>query len=161
MTSLLETSWRSDRALASLEADLIRQARDLYRLGFKCISPSQMSAFGELLRSASNRTAARQRAKEWMAKQLEKLRQEEKRKGKPRSWLASPEGGSAASLGEELLAWIDDERYLGENPPQDLDRLEALRRFWARLHGFYRYEVETETEMPLTALDFTEGGEPR
>ncbi len=161
MTSLLETSWRSDRALASLEVDLIRQARNLYRLGFKCISPSQMSAFGELLRTAPNRTEAQRFAEDWMAKQLKKLREEEKRKGKPKSWLASPEGGAAASLGEELLAWIKNDRYLGDKPPEDLDRMDALLRFWTRLHGLYRYEVETKGEMPLTALDLMEGGEPR
>ena len=159
MTTLLEKSLRSDRALASVEEVLIERARELYRLGFKCLSPSQMSAFGELLRTAPSRVEAQKCAESWMKTQLDKLREEEKRKGKPRSWLAPATGGGAASLGEELLAWIEKDRYLGETPPADLDRLDALRRFWGRLHGLYRYEVETKGEMLLLALDLKERGE--
>ncbi|HEX9945765.1 MAG TPA: hypothetical protein VGG03_27470 [Thermoanaerobaculia bacterium] len=166
MTALLEKALRSDRALAMAEERLIRRARELYRLGFSPanLAPSQMAAVGELLCTASNRKGAQAAIETWMSNQLKKLREEAERKGKkPRSWLVPPgPGGSTGSLGEELLAWIKDDAYLGEPLAGDLDRLGALRRFWERLHGFYRYENETGGEMPLSALDLQEeGGEPR
>jgi hypothetical protein len=165
VTSLLEKSLRSDQALASVEETLIRRARELQRLGFSApeISPSQMAAFGELLRTSTDFPGAQSAARKWMERQLEKLQEEEKRKGKRRSWLLAPAaGGSTESRGRELLAWIEDERYLGDPPTEDLNRLEALRRFWERLHGLYRYENETGEEMPLPALDLQDkGGAPR
>lgn len=159
----LETALRSSRALAAIEEDLIARARELYRLGFSCkaIAPAQMSAFGELLRTASNRDEALAATEGWMRGQLAKLKDEAERR-KPRSWFQSPAGGTEPSLGAELMAWIREERFLGDSPDPDLDRLAALRRFWERLHGLYRYEAETEGEMPLPALDLQEkGDEPR
>lgn len=165
MTATLETALGSDRSLAALEDSLIRRARELYRLGFKpeTLSPSQMSAVGELLRTASSHKQAQDAIEGWMGRQLAKLREEEKRKGKPRSWLVHPgPGGTTPSLGEELLAWMSGDRFLEGEPPQGLDRLAALRRFWERLHGFYRFENEVGGEMPLAALDPQEKkGEPR
>ena len=165
MTALLEKTLRSDRALASMEEALIARARELYRRGFTPgnIAAAQMSAFGELLRTASNREEAREATETWMHGQLAKLQEEANRKGKRRSWYFKPApGGTEDSLGAELLAWLRNDRYLGDSPPADLDRLDALRRFWERLHGLYRYEVETQGEMPLPALDLQEkGDEPR
>lgn len=162
MTALLEKTLRSDRALASMEESLIARARELYRLGFspRDIAAAQMAAFGELLRTASNRGEARETTERWMHNQLAKLQEEADRKGKRRSWVLSPgPGGTEDSLGAELLAWLRNDRYLGDSPPVDLDRLDALRRFWERLHGFYRYEVETQAEMPLPALDLQKKGD--
>ena len=159
----LEVALRSSRALAAVEEKLIARARDLYRLGFSCeaIAPAQMSAFGELLRAASNRDEALAATEGWMRGQLEKLKDEADRK-KPRSWFQAPAGGTEASLGAELMAWVREERFLGDSPDPDLDRLAALRRFWERFHGLYRYEAETRGEMPLPALDLQEkGDEPR
>lgn len=162
MTALLEKILRSDRALASIEEALIARARELYRLGFtpRNIAAAQMAAFGELLRTASNREEARKTAETWMHGQLAKLQEEANRKDRRRSWHVKPgAGGAEDSLGAELLAWLGNDRYLGDSPSPDLDRLDALRRFWERLHGLYRYEAETEGEMPLPALDLQEKGD--
>jgi hypothetical protein len=159
VTSLLEKALRSDLALASLEELLIRKARELYRLGFtlRNIAPSQMAAVDELLAIASSRADAERRVKTWMTGQLDKLQEEKKRTREARSWLKLPEpGGSEESLGKELLTWISGDSYLGEEQPGHLDRLDALRRFWARLYGLYRYEVETKQDMPLSTLDLLE-----
>jgi hypothetical protein len=159
----LETALRSSRALAAIEEDLIARARELYRLGFSCksIAPAQMSAFGELLRTASNRDAALAATEGWMRGQLDKLKEEAERR-KPRSWFLSPTGGTEHSLGAELMEWIREERFLEDSPDPDLDRLAALRRFWERFHGLYRYEAVIKGEMPLPALNPQEkGDEPR
>jgi hypothetical protein len=159
----LERALRSGRALAAIEEDLIARARELYRLGFSCatIAPAQMSAFGEILRTASNREEALAATDRWMQGQLKKLEDEADRR-RPRSWFQAPAGGTEPSLGTELMAWIRDERFLGESPDPDLDRLVVLRRFWERFHGLYRYEAEIQGEMPLPALDLQEkGDEPR
>jgi hypothetical protein len=34
----------------------------------------------------------------------------------------------------------------------DLDRLDALQRFWSRFHGLYRYQAEMQHGMPLQSL---------
>lgn len=156
MTSLLERTWKSDQALAAVEQALIARARELYRMGFspENLTPSQMNGAAELLRTATDRKAAQTAVEEWMTRQLAKLRDDEKRKNQRRSWLVKPgAGGVTDSLGDELLAWLEGDRFLGSPWPEDLDRLEALCRFWERLHGFYRYEAETGTELPLAALD--------
>lgn len=159
MNDPLRRSLAADLALAGLEERLIERARGLQRLGFSSgtIAPSQMNAVGEILRTAASHEQALAELGRWMANQLEKLRKEEERKRSRSSWRLQPRpGGSADCLGEELLAWVSREIYLNdldEEALQGLDRLSALQRFWARFHGFYRYEDETGEPMPLAALD--------
>ena len=87
----------------------------------------------------------------WMENQLEKLREREKRDNKKRAWLVEARGGQPGeSLGEALMRWISGESYLPAELPEGLDRLAALRRFWARFDGLHRYPCEMEEPMPLT-----------
>jgi hypothetical protein len=155
MTALLEKTLRSDRALASLEEALIVRAQEHRR-----------RADGRVRRVAPHRIPPGRGAGSHRKVDARATREAEGR-GRPQKQAAllvcAPgEGGAEDSLGAELLAWIGNDRYLGDSPPADLDRLDALRRFWERLHGLYRYEVETQGEMPLSALDLQEkGDEPR
>lgn len=145
----------ADVALAKLEDRLIGKARDLCRLGFtpQNLSPSQMMAVGECLRGSGTLNEAKQRTTDFLQKQMEKLTTKAERTGKPpTSWAISVTvGGAKETLGAMLMQWITGEKYLSDpaKPPADLDHLEALQRFWSRLHGLYRYEVEVRESMPL------------
>lgn len=147
----LEQALRSDAALARLEEHLIKSAWNLYALGFEpgTPRPAQMSAVEEIIRLAPDHRSAVKSVQEWMDRQLEKLRERMERDGQ-RSWLVNPRGGNPGeSLGETLKRWLAGELYLPEEIPEDLDRLAALRRFWARFHGLHRYHVEMKAPMPL------------
>ncbi len=155
----LEKALRSELALAAAgqRTALIRRARELYRLGFvpAKVTPSQMNAVGELIRRAATFDQASSAVESWMAHALETLEGRRRRSGKARSWLL-PAGGGGESLGRTLVVWIVEQRYLEGKAPADLDRRSALRIFWQRFHGFYRYHAETGGEMPLAGLDLEE-----
>lgn len=159
----LQKVYESDAALALLDEDLIRRARELYALGFDPnVRRAQMSALGDLIRTARNHGEAVLSVRAWMENQLDKLRERERRDRK-RSWLVDAEGSEPdESLGEALVRWISGEVYLPAPVPEGLDRLAALRRFWARFDGLHRYECELEEAMPLTvpAAPREEGGRP-
>ena len=159
----LEKVYESSAALARLDEELIRNARELYALGFdRNLTRAQMSAVGEKIRAASSHQKAIADVRTWMKGQLEKLRERERRDRK-RSWLVEARGGEPdESLGEALLRWISGEVYLPASVPEGLDRLAALRRFWSRFDGLHRYECEMKEAMPLTvpAAPQEEGGRP-
>jgi hypothetical protein len=113
-----------------------------------------MAAVGDHILRAPSLAQAQDRVKSFLSKQLDKLTAQAERTGKPTSWALTPETGTGEkTLGQTLIRWIVEEKYLeGKEAPKDLDRLEALRRFWSRVHGLYRYEAEMEQGMPLQHL---------
>jgi hypothetical protein len=154
MNDLLEARLRSELALlaSQRQVDLIRKAHTLYGLGFRPeqVSASQMASVGELIRRAETFDKAAAQVGSWMANNLAKLRARRARTNRVESWLISPKGGQAESLGDLLVDWIVKQRFLEpEPPPEELDRLEALRQFWGRFHGLYRFQAETGRQMPL------------
>ncbi len=159
MSGRLEAALRSDLALLSRRRQerLIHRARELYGFGFehKHIRPSQMAAVGELIRRAASFEEAAKSVGGWMGKTLKKLEARRDRTGKVESWLrpASLDPFKGTILGQLLIEWITDQRYLEHEPPPDLDRLAALHQFWDRFHGLYRYRVEMGEEMPLHEQD--------
>ena len=159
----LQEVYESDAALAGLDEDLIRRAQELHTLGFDPkLRRAQMSALGERIRTASSHDEAVRSVRAWMENQLRKLRERERR-DKKRSWLVEAGGGEPGeSLGEALVRWISGEVYLSTPVPEGLDRLAALRRFWARFDGLHRHHCEMEEAMPLTvpATPREEGGRP-
>lgn len=145
MSQDLETALRADLALLELEAELIRRAFDLYSRGFvpKVLSASQMSALGELLRQAQSVETAVAAVSKWLGAQMRKLEARCKRTGRSESWFSPARGEDPqATLGATLDQYLAQESYLPDEPSEDLDRLAALRRFWARFHGLYRYHHE-------------------
>lgn len=153
MNDLLEARLRSDLALltSQRQVDLIHKAHTLYGFGFKPkqIRASQMASVGELIRRAETFDKAAGQVESWMANNLDKLRARSERTGKVESWLIPPQGDQAASLGDLLVDWIVSQRFLEPEPPPELDRLEALRQFWDRFHGLYRFQTEMGREMRL------------
>lgn len=155
MNKILEQALRSDLALTSLENDLLQQARILYQMGFtpENLSSSQMAAVAECIYTASNCETAKGRVKKFLTNQLNKLKAKAERSGKATSWaLPRPTGGGGETLGQTLMQWIENEKYLEQQLPANLNRLEALRYFWSRFHGLYRYQAEMQQDMPLQSL---------
>lgn len=152
MNKSLEQALRSDLALTSVEDNLLQQARILYQMGFTPVnlSSSQMAAVAELIHTASNYETARARVKKFLTDQLNKLIAKAERSGKATSWALSPSTrASGESLGQTLIQWIEDEKYLEECSRENLNRLAALQYFWSRFHGLYRYQSEMKQIMPL------------
>lgn len=152
----LQHKFDADQALATQQDDMLARTRSLYRLGLtpRSITPSQMTAVGELIRTATSFVDATQRTTAWLDNQLGKLKAVEERGGKRTSWRLPPRGvGDVQSLGETLKHWIAEERYLAESVPATLDRLVALQHFWDTLYTMYRYEVAMKHEMALPYLD--------
>jgi hypothetical protein len=165
MSEPLEAALSGDLALAAIERDLLRRARDLHRLGFRreVLRPAQMAAVAESIRAATDQPAAVAAVGKWMQAQLGKLRAKVERGERPSSWLVAPEGAAAGeageSLGATLLLWLAAERYLPADLAPGLDRLRALQRFWAYFHGLYRYRAEIGEPMALHVLDLEREGE--
>lgn len=141
-------------ARADFEGHLIRKAQGFYRMGFVPvnISASQMAAVAERIRTASTHGDAVEKTNEFLRKQIEKLEAKVKRGGKPASWMKSVEDGTT-TLGKALIDCVTKEEYLKDFAGEAADRLDALQRFWSRLHGFYRYEAATKKEMDLECVD--------
>lgn len=160
MSDSLQTALRADLALLHLEDHLLHRARELYARGFAppAVSPSQMAAVGEILRAAESLDDARAGVGNWLDAQMKKLEARSKRTGRAQSWLRPAEGpgpdtSTDVTLGEALRRTLSEEPWLGDEPPEELDRLAALRRFWHRFHGLYRYEDEAEEPMKLRDPD--------
>jgi hypothetical protein len=152
MTHALQDALRSDLALAGHEEHLIRQAWTLYQLGLKPknITPSQMAALGERIRTATSVEQAQQVVTQWIEDQLTKLQEQVKRGRPPSSWCVPPSPGAGAeTLGRTVIQWVAGESYLPTPSPAELGRLEALQRFWDRLYDLYRYEAAMQQEMQL------------
>lgn len=156
MSAELERVLCSDLALAGLEEHLIRWAEVLYRMEFNKprITPSQMAAVGECIRRAANHSKAKEQVIGFLSNQMKKLEAKVKRGGKPESWALEPmTGGGKNTLGDTLMDWVKETRYLEGAPKvEHLDTLAALQRFWSRFHGLYRYEAEIGKAMPLQEL---------
>lgn len=147
----LEKALNSDLALLALEKHLIRRAGVLYRMGFSCISASQMAAVAERIYSASTYEEARDRVIKFLTDQLNKFRAKVERGRQPTSWASRlSTGGGEETLGQTLSHWVEKEQFLqGKEMPKNLDRLAALQRFWSRFYGRYRYRAEMGHDMPL------------
>lgn len=165
MSLALANALPADIALTSLDETIIRRARTLYVMGFApgahsraAISAAQMAAVEERIRVAESLAHAKQSVKGFLFDQIEKLQHQAERSGKlPTSWAGPPQtGGGLVTLGDTLRQWIVEEKYLGDKIPAGLDRLQALRRFWERFHGLYRYQAVIGQMMPLESV---RGGE--
>lgn len=155
MSEGLQETLRSDSVLVTLEDHLIQRAGVLYRMGFfpHRISSSQMSTVGERIRTAPSLTEAKENVDTFLGQQLKKLTAQAERIGYPKSWalpLGDDLGGK--TLGHTLIQWVVEEKYLKSETPKHLDRLHALRRFWDRFHGLYRYQAEMRHGMQLQPM---------
>ncbi len=159
MNPALANALHADIALANLEDMIIKRARTLYLMGFApgphshaAISAAQMAAVGERIRTMENLERAKQTVGKFLSEQIEKLQRKAEHSSRPpTSWATLPQtGGGKMTLGDTLKQWIVEEKYLGDTIPTGLDRLQALRRFWERFHGLYRYHAEIGQMMPLT-----------
>jgi hypothetical protein len=139
------------KAKLQLEDHLLLRAAALYRQGFHSLSAAQMAAVSQHLQTAPDHAKAKKSLKDFLKKQLEKLEDGEG-VWRPESWGKPVETGEARSLGETLMDCISHERYLEGNPPgvSEVDRLTALRFFWAGVHTLYRYcQAFPEEDLPF------------
>jgi hypothetical protein len=146
-----EEIFLSDTVLALLEGNLIRRAGDLYRCGFGRIGAAQMEALAGRIREAATIEKARSDVAAFIRRRTAKLPAQ-----RERSWVTpAATGGSVLTLGELLVDWLANERYL-EGVEDDilklLNRTCALKRFWNRFHGIYRYGTVFGTDTPLTGF---------
>lgn len=143
--------YRQDNLLR-IEEHLIARARLFYLLGFfpERLSSSQMAAVGDRVQGAASFKEAQRGVIEFLNKQLGKLENKALRTGKKTSWLREPSGTAGeTSLGNTLIHWIQEEKYLDEmHKAAENIRLVALRRFWATVHGLYRYRRVFGRDMP-------------
>ena len=138
--------------LLRIEEHLIARARLFYLLGFfpERLSASQMAAVGDRVHGAASFEEAQHKVIEFLNKQLGKLKNKAQRTGKKTSWLREPSGAvGETSLGNTLIHWIQEEKYLDEaHRYQESIRLVALWRFWATVHGLYRSRRVFGRDMP-------------
>ena len=154
MSDRLATALRQKEAFLKQEGLLLRNARIFYNLGFvpKNLSSSQMSAVNECIHTSGSLDDVKKAVGKFINVQVEKLEKQKERSGKSASWLITPTGaGGKGSLGETLLDWINEGKYLDNSPEiAGNDRLSALRRFWSNVYGLYRYrKVFKDEDMPL------------
>lgn len=130
------------RAFLQIEGYLLKCAFKLFKQGFSTLNPSQMAAVSERLQGAASYPEARDRVVKFLQHQLD---------NKPgRSpWATLPEGQDP-KVGEILKEWVSEEKYLPAPLDPDLDRLAALRRFWANVSGQHAYSRSmNEKVMPV------------
>ena len=153
MSKELSTALRQKKALVGMEEYLLKKARSFFMSSFgskapysdkplyREISASQMASIGNRLQTANGIEEAKQRAIGFLQDQLKKLEAKEKRTGNKSSWLLQSLGtGGKDPIGQTLIRWIDEQKYLVGHPEMDrIDTLIALRRFWSNVHGLYRY----------------------
>ena len=139
-----------NRITPAQESHLIEQAEKLYQEGFQKISKAQMAAVTVQIRRGKNYSDAQQRAICYLNKQLDKLKNKIERGAAPSSW-ASPikKKQSEIALGKLLIEWIKNETYSFDINASEEQKLKLLRMFWNRLHGFYRFEEQTDSEMNI------------
>ena len=131
------------RAFLQVEGYLLERAVDLFRLGFSSLKPAQMAAISDRLQVAASYEEARDRVVKFLQRQLEN-------KPDRSPWATLPEG-QEPKLGEILKEWVLEERYLPAPLAPDLDRLTALRRFWANISGQHAYcRTMNEQIMPVS-----------
>ncbi|MEW6519076.1 MAG: hypothetical protein AB1461_06645 [Thermodesulfobacteriota bacterium] len=148
-------------AMLRQEENFLRQASFLYQLGFRPgrLSGSQMAQVDRIMKTAESLPEARKNLGKFIRKQLKKLEDKEERDGKV-SWLLEPHASGRpedikASLGETLLLWIDQQKYLEARPPDEKppsgppDPLVAMRQFWGTVYGLFKYEAICGNPMPL------------
>lgn len=134
------------RAFLHAERYLLMRAVELFQQGFSALKPAQMAAISERLQVAASYEEARDRVVKFLQCQLE---------NKPgRSpWATLPEGHEP-KLGEILKKWVLAEKYFPDPLDSDLDRLSALRRFWANISGQHAYcRTMNEQIMPVSLED--------
>lgn len=155
MNEQVEAALEQKKAFLKIEGHLLIKAIELYRMGFntKNLSSSQMSAVGEHLRRSETIEKAQRAVCGFIEKRLERLKDKDKTDiaEKNTSWLIQANGKQDnASLGDILIEWIQEERYL-ENVTEfnAIGRLAVLRRFWNNVYGQYRYCKVMDEDMPM------------
>ena len=132
-----------------LEEHFIRKAKKLYCMGFTSdnLSSSQMAAVSERIKTASTFHDAKRTTADFLNKQMQKLQD----KNDESSWLtAIRESSKTTSLGQTLIEWLRDEKYLeAANLESAVDHLALLKRFWSYVHGQYSYHKIYKEKMTL------------
>lgn len=160
MNDHLAKRYLSDAALSFVDDSLLRCARRLYQCGFASISSAQMAAVADRIRRAATLEKAKEETAAFLSHQMAKLKAKHDRQGKATSWYEPASGaGAGQALGDLLMDWIQNERYLNgadKDVISILDRLAALQRFWARFHVFYRYGAKFNEDLPPTEIEEAE-----
>ena len=136
-------------ATATRESQFIRKARELYQQDFHLISKAQMAAVADKIRRSTTYSSAQKEAVKYLKEQLDKLDKKIKRGVPPSSWVIPAKSEPETKLGTLLIEWIEQEKYMSQPAPNEQARLEALRLFWNRFHGFYRFKKQTGEDMEL------------
>lgn len=143
MNEQVEAMIEQKEAFLKIEGDLLIKAIELYCMGFnpKNISSSQMGAVGEHLRRSETIEKAQKAVCGFIKKRIERHKDNTDIVKKNTSWLTRSNGEQDnASLGEILIAWIKEERYLGNGSQFNaIGRLAVLQRFWNNVYGQYHY----------------------
>jgi|LGOV01.1.fsa_nt_gb hypothetical protein len=159
MYSRLTVALRQKAAFLKAEEHLLERARVFYKMAFtpRNLTPSQMAAVGDLLRSSNSIKEAQYKIDKFLNKQIKKLKAKEERSGKPGSWQTPLRNEvSGTPLGEILKEWIRDQKYLEGCPgPDEIHRLSSMRRFWNYVYGQYCYEKALGKGMPLEEVDLS------
>ncbi|MDL1968563.1 MAG: hypothetical protein LWW97_08485 [Deltaproteobacteria bacterium] len=153
MNEQVEAALEQKKAFIEIEGHLLIKAIELYRMGFnsKNLSSSQMSAVGEHLRRSETIEKAQSVVCGFIEKRLKRPKDKTDSAGKNTSWLIQANGKpDNISLGEILIDWLKEERYLGNGLEFNaIGRLAVLRRFWNNVYGQYRYCKVIGKDMPL------------
>ncbi|MBC2694929.1 MAG: hypothetical protein HF982_06580 [Desulfobacteraceae bacterium] len=153
MNEQVEATLKQKEAFLKIEEHLLIKAIELYRMGFNCknLSLSQMSAVSERLRRSETIEKVQEAVCDFIEKRLERLKDKTDSAEKNTSWLIQANGKqNNASLGEILIKWIQEEKYLGNGSDFNaIGRLAVLQRFWNNVYGQYRYCKVMDEDMPL------------
>ena len=142
-------------AFHSIESHLLKKAREFYGVGFapENLSTAQMNAISARLQQSTSFQAAADSTVSFLKKQMEKLEKKESRTARRLSWRKEAPGSeNANALGEILIEWIRNEKYLTGGPDIGKDKilqLDVLRRFWSNVFGLYSYKKALLKDMPL------------
>ena len=131
------------------EQVIIENAKRFYFFGFdwKKMSASQISAVGDRFRNQASLEQAKESAIKFISGQLEKLGKK-REEGKTASWLTNAKD-EQGNLGEILIDWIKNEKYLGKTKFEHTDRLKALRQFWNFVEDQYNFEKSLPKDMRI------------
>lgn len=149
MNNYFINAMQQNAAALKLEEHFIRKAKKLYCMGFTPdnLSSSQMAAVSERIKTASTFHEAKQKTADFLNKQMQKLQD----KNDESSWMtAISESSETTSLGQMLIKWIRDEKYLdAANLESAVDHLVLLKHFWSYVHGQYSYHKIYKEKMIL------------
>ena len=105
------------------------------------ISKAQMAGLGSKLRRAQTLPAAEQESRAFLGRQMKKLAKREENGARPSSWRKpSAEGNAHKPIGEIVIDWFTNKRYL---PSGATPSLQLLQNFWHQIETLYHYHAVT------------------